>query len=63
MITKSIERGMDVHIIVYVPDTNNVQELLFETDTLDNDYFKKLDGTAEDNHTKDNESSDDSSND
>ena len=42
MITKAINHGMEIHIIVYTTNDDNEQEIAFETDTLDNDYFKTM---------------------
>jgi len=41
MINKAIMHDIEKHIIVYKNNDKNEQELLFETDTLDMDYFKE----------------------
>lgn len=47
MINKATTNDIEKHIIVYKENENGDQELLFETDTLDMDYFKKLEEVKE----------------
>lgn len=47
MINKAIMNDIEKHIIVYEVDENNNQNLLFETDTLDMEFFKNIEEIKE----------------